>query len=242
MTGHEDLDNYGDWSTAADYGAVWYPRSVAADWAPYRYGRWAWVEPWGWTWVDAAPWGFAPFHYGRWVQVRGRWGWAPGAYVARPVWAPALVGWYGGSGWSVSVNVGGPVYGWVPLAWGEPFRPWWNNCSYRCWTHFNRPYAVRTDDRTWREQPTRFRNVDHPGGITAVPGAATTVAPENTTTTVTPNANGCTPGTHEIVAGDLPGTVAAKYDVTVAQLDEANVNTKGYTNFIVGVKIVIPCP
>ena len=77
---------------------------------------------------------------------------------------------------------------------------------------------------------------------TAVPGAATTVAPENTTTTVTPNANGCTPGTHEIVAGDLPGTVAAKYDVTVAQLDEANVNTKGYTNFIVGVKIVIPCP
>ena len=68
---------------------------------------------------------------------------------------------------------------------------------------------------------------------TAVPGAATTVAP---------NANGCTPGTHEIVAGDLPGTVAAKYDVTVAQLDEANVNTKGYTNFIVGVKIVIPCP
>ena len=24
--------------------------------------------PWGWTWVDDAPWGFAPFHYGRWVN------------------------------------------------------------------------------------------------------------------------------------------------------------------------------
>jgi hypothetical protein len=85
-----------------------------------------------------------------------------------------MVGWVGGAGWGVSLSVGAPVYGWVPLAWGEPFRPWWNNCSYRCWTHFNRPYAVRTDDRTWREQPTRFRNVDHPGGITAVPGAAFT--------------------------------------------------------------------
>ena len=53
---------------------------VAAGWAPYRYGRWAWVRPWGWTWVDDAPWGFAPFHYGRWVCGRGeRWCWAPGA-------------------------------------------------------------------------------------------------------------------------------------------------------------------
>ena len=78
---------------------------------------------------------------------------------------------------------------------------------------------------------------------TALPPTASSSTPSVTpTTTVTPNANGCTPGTHEIVAGDLPGTVAAKYDVTVAQLDEANVNTKGYTNFIVGVKIVIPCP
>jgi hypothetical protein len=62
MTGYQDLDAYGDWQTAPDYGAVWYPRGVADDWAPYRYGRWAWVAPWGWTWIDLAPWGFAPFH------------------------------------------------------------------------------------------------------------------------------------------------------------------------------------
>ena len=124
MTGYDDLDSYGDWSTVEDYGTVWYPRAVAADWAPYRYGRWAWVEPWGWTWVDAAPWGFAPFHYGRWVQIRGRWGWAPGAYIPRPVYAPALVGWVGNPGWNASFSHGSaPAVGWFPLAPREVYVP-----------------------------------------------------------------------------------------------------------------------
>lgn len=174
MIGAADLDEFGRWESDTQYGAVWFPTTVAAGWAPFRDGYWTWMTPWGWTWVDAAPWGFAPSHYGRWAFIGGRWGWCPGGRVARPFWSPAMVGWVGGAGWGVSLSVGAPVYGWVPLAWGETFRPWWNNCSYRCWTHFNRPYAVRTDDRTWREQPTRFRNVDHPGGITAVPGAAFT--------------------------------------------------------------------
>ena len=34
-------------------------------------GRWVWTEPWGWTWVDDQPWGFAPSHYGRWVNMAG---------------------------------------------------------------------------------------------------------------------------------------------------------------------------
>ena len=72
MVGYEDLDQYGDWQADATYGAVWYPRSVQADWAPYRSGRWESVEPWGWTWIDDNPWGFAPFHYGRWSHDRGR--------------------------------------------------------------------------------------------------------------------------------------------------------------------------
>ena len=46
-------------------------------------------------------WGYAPFHYGRWAYIGGRWGWCPGMYVARPLWAPALVAWYGGSGWAM---------------------------------------------------------------------------------------------------------------------------------------------
>ena len=87
--------------------------------------------------------------------------------------------------------------------------------------------------------------VPAPTTATAAPAPVTPTSDAGTpalTTTVAPDSNGCTPGTHTIVEGDLPGTVAKKYDVTVAQLEAANVNTKGYKNFIVGVKIVIPCP
>jgi len=123
-TGYESLDAYGDWRPTPEYGPVWYPRTVPAGWAPYRAGRWAWVEPWGWTWIDEAPWGFAPFHYGRWALVGGAWGWVPGAIVARPVYAPALVGWIGRPGWSVSVTIGSvPAVGWFPLAPRELFVP-----------------------------------------------------------------------------------------------------------------------
>ena len=31
-------------------------------------------------------------------SIGGRWGWWPGSFVARPVWAPALVGFVGGGG------------------------------------------------------------------------------------------------------------------------------------------------
>jgi len=125
MTGYEDLDANGQWSNEADVGPVWYPTTyVQADWAPYRYGRWAYVAPWGYTWIDDAPWGFAPFHYGRWIQVGNRWGWCPGAYVARPAYAPALVGFYGGSGFSASFSIGvGPAIGWYPLAPWQRYSP-----------------------------------------------------------------------------------------------------------------------
>jgi len=94
MTGAQDLDAYGDWSETPEYGAAWFPRTVDVDWAPYRSGHWAWVAPWGWTWIDAAPWGFAPFHYGRWVRIHGAWAWIPGTRITRPVYAPA---WWAGS-------------------------------------------------------------------------------------------------------------------------------------------------
>ena len=175
MVGYADLDEYGRWESDTVYGAVWYPSLVDAGWAPYRAGHWTWVRGWGWTWVDDARWGYAPSHYGRWVYTGGRWGWCPGGYVARPYWAPAMVGWIGGAGWGLSLTAGAPVYGWVPLAWGEPFRPWWNNCSTRCWTWYNRPYAVRVTERP-TSPPTRYENIRHPGGVTAVPGAAFTGA------------------------------------------------------------------
>src|SRR5579862_360182 len=91
MTGYEDLDENGDWSYVAGYGECWRPRAVAVGWAPYRFGHWAYVGPWGWTWVEDEPWGFAPFHYGRWAFVNSGWFWVPGPVVVRPMWAPALV-------------------------------------------------------------------------------------------------------------------------------------------------------
>lgn len=139
MTGAEDLDRYGRWDTHPEYGAVWTPTVVVSGWAPYRHGRWVWVRPWGWTWVDEAPWGFAPFHYGRWVYWRDRWCWTPGEYVARPVYAPALVAWVGGSHWNVSVSIGGPVVGWVPLAPREVFVPYYRHSQ----TYVDRVNVVR---------------------------------------------------------------------------------------------------
>lgn len=127
VVGTDDLDEYGSWKNTPDYGPVWVPTAVSPGWAPYSYGQWQWVAPWGWTWVDAYPWGFAPFHYGRWVTYGGYWGWAPGPYWGRPWYAPALVSWWGGPGFGVGFGFGfGGGFGWCPLGFGEPFFPWYH--------------------------------------------------------------------------------------------------------------------
>jgi hypothetical protein len=131
VIGYEDLDDYGDWQSGGQYGNVWYPRDVQQGWAPYHSGHWAWIDPWGYTWVDDAPWGFAPFHYGRWAYISNRWGWCPGpisrgyggpggyggGYGERPYYAPALVAFFGGSHFGISIGIGGggDDLGWVPL-------------------------------------------------------------------------------------------------------------------------------
>ncbi|MGH9510926.1 MAG: DUF6600 domain-containing protein [Terriglobales bacterium] len=126
MTGYEDLDDYGTWHYAAGYGPVWTPRGIAVGWAPYRVGHWVWIAPWGWTWVEDEPWGFAPFHYGRWAYVSDSWCWVPGPVVVRPVYAPALVAFVGGGGFRVGIGIGGGVgVGWFPLAPHEVYVPWY---------------------------------------------------------------------------------------------------------------------
>lgn len=133
VVGYEDLDDYGGWRPVPEYGTVWFPHTTVLGWAPYRYGHWVWISPWGWTWVDDAPWGFAPFHYGRWVVVGGVWGWVPCpprpaivtvGYV-RPVYAPALVAWVGGPHFGVGVSVGGVAAGiaWFPLGPRDVYCP-----------------------------------------------------------------------------------------------------------------------
>ncbi|MYN01111.1 hypothetical protein GTP41_03265 [Pseudoduganella sp. DS3] len=167
MTGYEDLDHYGNWVEDREYGNVWFPRAVPSGWAPYRDGRWAWISPWGWTWIDNSPWGYAPFHYGRWVVVSGRWCWTPGRFIGRPVWSPALVGWVGGNNWSVSFGSGrsGPAVGWYPLTPRDRYVP-----GYRISSDYERRliWNHRTNDR-WHE---RYKDRDHDGrrdGVTALP-------------------------------------------------------------------------
>ena len=84
-----------------------------------------------------------------------------------------------------------------------------------------------------------------PAGATIPSGTGsttTTIAgtPAETTTTVAGGGDNCAEGSYTIVEGDIPSTVAEKFDVTVAQLDAANVNTPGYKYFVVGTDIVIP--
>ena len=128
--GVSDLDRYGTWRAVPTYGSVWIPAAVQPGWAPYTTGSWTLDPVYGWTWVDVAPWGWAPFHYGRWVFVNGFWAWAPGPLIARPVYAPALVAFFGGPSLSVSISVGGPGLGWVALGWGEPLVPWWGRPGF----------------------------------------------------------------------------------------------------------------
>ncbi len=134
MVGYQQLDEYGNWDTHVEYGAIWYPRGVSVGWAPYRDGHWVWVSPWGWTWVDRSPWGFAPYHYGRWTFVGRRWGWVPGRWEHhhRATYAPALVAFVGihRGGVQVGVSVSshrhqdfGPSVSWFPLGPGEVYRP-----------------------------------------------------------------------------------------------------------------------
>jgi hypothetical protein len=121
MTGYAELDGAGIWKINAQYGPVWFP-TQSEDWAPYRFGHWSWIAPWGWTWLDAQPWGFAPSHYGRWALIDDHWAWVPGNYVARPVYAPAVVAFLGTPGVGLSSEEGATV-AWFPLAPGEAYWP-----------------------------------------------------------------------------------------------------------------------
>jgi hypothetical protein len=169
MIGYEDLDAYGTWRKVPDYGNVWIPRRVAADWAPYRDGHWSWIDPWGWTWVDEAPWGFAPSHYGRWTQINRTWAWVPGPTTQRPVYAPALVAFVG----TGSPQGGASSVAWFPLAPREVYRPAYTTSR----EYFNRVNsgADRTAVERYyvnRNEPVRYVNQQLPGAIIAMAAAA----------------------------------------------------------------------
>ena len=173
--GGDALDDYGNWRVVETYGPVWVPQGVASTWAPYSTGRWIWDPYYGWSWVDTAPWGWAPYHYGRWVHLGNYWGWAPGPRVGAPIYAPALVAFFGGSG--VHVGYGAAPVGWVALGWGEPCVPWWGRPGFvgrPWWGGWGGPHVV---NNTYIDNTTvvnvhdihRYRNVGVRNGLVAVP-------------------------------------------------------------------------
>jgi hypothetical protein len=160
--GTEDLDNSGVWSEVPEYGRVWHPTAVAADWAPYQSGRWVWEDWYGWTWVSYDPWGWAPYHYGRWFHHdRIGWCWYPGLIGARHYWSPALVGFVGfGGGGGIGFGFGN--VGWVPLAPYEVLHPWWGRGYYGS-NRFNRSVNITNVNIT-----NVYRNSRFNGGVSAM--------------------------------------------------------------------------
>jgi hypothetical protein len=123
------MSGYGSWVTYQSR-RCWRPR-VAADWSPYRHGRWHYT-PSGLTWVSYEPWGWVPYHYGTWDYVPGYgWAWFPGRTYAPAwvywYWGPSHVGWcpigyyshyygpryYGGWGFDLTFGFGFGIHGWA---------------------------------------------------------------------------------------------------------------------------------
>jgi hypothetical protein len=211
VTGYEDLGEYGRWHNEPGYGPVWTPVNVAYDWAPYRYGHWLYVAPWGWTWVEDEPWGFAPFHYGRWAFAGGGWCWVPGPVAVAPVYSPALVAFVGGGGFHIGVGVG---VGWFPLGPGEVFVPW-----YRTSPRYVQNVNI-TNTRVTNIQVTNVYNnvtVNHVNNVTYInqrQGRGITVVNQQTFVNARPVHNNVirvdareiqrAPVTHEVVTNIQP--------------------------------------
>jgi len=167
--GVEDLDDYGHWAHVPSYGRCWFP-SVTVGWAPYRYGRWSWLDYYGWTWVSHDPWGWAPYHYGRWFRhARYGWGWYPGSFYSRHYWQPALVAFFGFDGHGgIRVGLGSRFgyYGWIALAPGEPYYPWYGRRLHRRRGRYRGGSTVLVNNRI--NIYNNYRNARHRNGTTLV--------------------------------------------------------------------------
>jgi hypothetical protein len=221
IDGYYDLDDNGDWQNDPEYGAIWIPRGVAVGWAPYHDGHWVWINPWGWTWVDSQPWGFAPFHYGRWAYVRGYWGWVPGPVVVRPVYAPALVAFVGGGpgGFGVSVGFGGGFAGvaWFPLGPRDVYLP-----SYRCSARYVQNVNVTNSRVVNVTQVTNVYNTYHVTNITVNNVTVNNVTVNRVNYTYANNAAAVTAVSRETFVGAKP-VQASAVRVTPEQLQSVHI-------------------
>ncbi len=122
----EELNAYGEWVYAQDYGNVWRPY-VDPEWKPFVNGHWVYSNG-DWTWISYEPFGWVVYHYGNWAYTPAYgWVWIPG----RGPWSPARVQW---------VQYDNYVC-WAPLApsrvvWRHP----WEHQDFDAWV------VVRTGD------------------------------------------------------------------------------------------------
>ncbi len=85
---YDALAPYGSWVEYGNYGPVWYPTQVAADWRPYLDGRWVPTAE-GWVFESQEPWAWACYHYGNWFPTdEYGWVWSPGS-----TWYPSTAAW-----------------------------------------------------------------------------------------------------------------------------------------------------
>lgn len=148
LAGYSDLANYGQWQNVPGYGYSWAPSNQVADnFAPYQNGQWVWEPGYGYTWVDNAPYGYETTHYGSWFYNNnyGGWLWQPPGYqyqtssqTLASIFIPAAVSFFlnGGNGTDLSsllsnglasnlIGAQNADIGWIPLAPGEVYQPWY---------------------------------------------------------------------------------------------------------------------
>ena len=178
IVGYGDLDTTAPGAPSESYGNVWFPRDVPQGWAPYRYGHWSWIDPWGWTWVDDAPWGFAPFR----TMVAGRTlaGCGVGCRVRCASARSTRLRWSRSSAAPISrfafrSGPSGGGIGWFPLAPGEVYRP-----AYVASRDYVRNVNVSNTivnttviNNVYQNNVTHvnYRNVQVANAVTAVPPA-----------------------------------------------------------------------
>ncbi len=155
LAGYSNLANYGRWQNVPGYGYAWAPYNQSQNnFAPYQNGQWVWEPGYGYTWVDNAPYGYTTSHYGTWFNNSnyGGWLWQPPAYQYQnsstsllSAWLPAVVSFFlsGNNGNSLGNlgdlnsltgyldNSNNANIGWIPLAPGEQYQPWYGqNYAY----------------------------------------------------------------------------------------------------------------
>ncbi len=191
LAGYSNFANYGQWQNVPGYGYAWAPNNQSqSNFAPYQNGQWTSEPNYGYTWVPNEPWGYAPSHYGTWFNNSsyGGWLWQPPAYQSQAsssalssAWLPALVAFFmngnnGGALGSIgslfgnSANpYGNANIGWIPLAPGEQYQPWYGDGQ----AGYNQPlpYPPTTMSNVTNIY-NYYSNAQYPGGATIVPVSA----------------------------------------------------------------------